>query len=153
MLMLVVTIIIAALVSSFAGGLATSTETQPTATFDVKFSQSTGLVITCTGTNGPVLTKGDMSVLVSNVGTKDYFTELPITYFNNAPDKFTTGSTLFINTTQIQKAYTEGAGESSALKGGYITAAGQYDVIGNPFTVQIANANGVIGTATGIVKA
>ncbi|MCZ9313065.1 MAG: type IV pilin N-terminal domain-containing protein [Methanocorpusculum sp.] len=152
MLMLVVTIVIAALVSAFAGGLATTTEASPMVTFDVDFSKSTGMVITCTGTSGKILSKGDMSVLVSNVGTTDYFTELPLSYFNNVPERFNPGSTMYINVSNIEKAYTEGAGESSALKGGYITAASAYDVIGDTFTVQIANDKGVVGSATSKIK-
>jgi FlaG/FlaF family flagellin (archaellin) len=49
MLMLVVTIIIAAIVSAFAGGLATGTSKQPTMTLTAAYSQSTGMTITHNG--------------------------------------------------------------------------------------------------------
>jgi len=45
MLMLVVTIIIAAIVSSFAGGLGSSTEAAPTVAFTVDYSRSDGLLL------------------------------------------------------------------------------------------------------------
>lgn len=152
MLMLVVTIIIAALVSAFAGGLATTNEAPPTVTFDVDFSKGTGMLITCTGSSGAILKTSDISLLVSNVGTTDYFTELPLSYFNNVPDRLVPGSTMYINVSNIQDAYTEGAGESSALKGGYITAATAYDIVGDTFTVQIANAKGVVGSASATIR-
>ena len=49
MLMLVVTIIIAAVVSSFAGGLGTTKDTTPTVTFKADLSVEDGLTITCLG--------------------------------------------------------------------------------------------------------
>ncbi len=47
MLMLVVTIIIAAVVSSFAGGLGTTKDATPTVTFKADLSVADGLTITC----------------------------------------------------------------------------------------------------------
>jgi len=49
MLMLVVTIIIAALVSAFAGGTVSGTEKTPTATIQATYSQSNGMTISHTG--------------------------------------------------------------------------------------------------------
>ncbi len=49
MLMLVVTIVIAAVVSSFSGGLGTAKDTTPTITFKADLSVEDGLTITCLG--------------------------------------------------------------------------------------------------------
>lgn len=49
MLMLVVTIIIAAVVSAFAGGLSTGSDKMPQMTITASFSNSTGMTITHNG--------------------------------------------------------------------------------------------------------
>nr|WP_319377848.1 type IV pilin [uncultured Methanocorpusculum sp.] len=49
MLMLVVTIVIAAVVSAFAGGLVTSTEPTQTVVFTADYSQANGLTLSCSG--------------------------------------------------------------------------------------------------------
>ena len=69
MLMLVVTIIIAALVSSFAGGLGTQAEVTPTATFDVDITLNpnantqTGPMMTLKHLGGDTLDTKDLQVI------------------------------------------------------------------------------------------
>jgi len=62
MLMLVVTIIIAAVVSAFAGGLGTGTSKAPEMSIQGTFSQSSGLTMTHTG--GDSLVTKDLQILV-----------------------------------------------------------------------------------------
>jgi FlaG/FlaF family flagellin (archaellin) len=62
MLMLVVTIIIAAVVSAFAGGLSDGTDKAPQASISGTFSQSTGLIMTHTG--GDNLLTTDLQVMI-----------------------------------------------------------------------------------------
>jgi len=63
MLMLVVTILIAAVVSAFAGGLGSSQSKTPSAIVSGEYSQSRGMVINHDG--GDVLSAIDLKVLVS----------------------------------------------------------------------------------------
>lgn len=149
MLMLVVTIIIAALVSSFAGGLGSSTETTPTVTFTVDFSRANGLVLTSTGSSS-VLSTNDFVVTASKVGGSDEFYEIPWKYFNTKPAEFTAGNIAYINITQLQTAIDE-MGDNS-MKGGYITAPEVYQITGKTFTVQLVSDKGVVGTSTSIIR-
>jgi FlaG/FlaF family flagellin (archaellin) len=63
MLMLVVTIIIAAIVSAFAGGMSSSQEKVPQVTFNAKYSQSEGLTMYHNG--GDTLTIGDFKIFLT----------------------------------------------------------------------------------------
>jgi FlaG/FlaF family flagellin (archaellin) len=63
MLMLVVTILIAAVVSAFSGGLSSSQSKTPQALVSGEFSQSRGMVINHDG--GDVLSATDLRVLIS----------------------------------------------------------------------------------------
>lgn len=67
MLMLVVTIIIAAVVSAFAGGLGSESKKTPQMTFNAKYSQSNGLTILHTG--GDTLPTADLSVWMTPTST------------------------------------------------------------------------------------
>lgn len=62
MLMLIVTIIIAAIVSAFAGGSLGSTQKSPVATIQATYSQTTGMTITHNG--GDAIPLGSTTILV-----------------------------------------------------------------------------------------
>lgn len=62
MLMLIVTIIIAAIVSAFAGGSLGSTQKSPVATIQATYSQTTGMTITHNG--GDAIPLGTTTILV-----------------------------------------------------------------------------------------
>ena len=70
MLMLVVTIIIAAVVSAFAGGMSTSTSVAPSAMFSGTYSQEDGLTLQHTG--GDILNPETINVYV--ILTQDFST-------------------------------------------------------------------------------
>jgi FlaG/FlaF family flagellin (archaellin) len=71
MLMLVVTIIIAAVVSAFAGGLSTGTSKEPQMTISAQFSQSTGMTITHQG-GDTVSTKNAYFVVTPSADFGEY---------------------------------------------------------------------------------
>ena len=77
MLMLVVTIIIAALVSAYAGGFASSQAKPPQASFSAEYSQKDGMTITHAG--GDTITISDFQILLTlskNLGaTSDIHSE------------------------------------------------------------------------------
>lgn len=80
MLMLVVTIIIAAVVASFSGGLSTTKDATPTVTFKADLSMENGLIITCLGVTPGKNVKFDVCVGDTNyykVGEGDMSTFTP----------------------------------------------------------------------------
>lgn len=152
MLMLVVTIIIAALVSSFAGGLGTSTEATPTVAFTVDYSKEDGLLLTSASASSALTFGSDFNVLVSDLADNPKYYQVNASKFNDGyGEKFTAGQSIYINKTNLESALGEYSGGSTGYKY-WITAAGVYGV-GEPFTVRlVSDKHGVIGTATGIVK-
>ena len=152
MLMLVVTIIIEALVSSFAGGLGASREATPTITFTVDYSKADGLLLTCVGASSALEFGSDFNVLVSDLQDNPQYYQVNASKFNDGlGGKFTAGQSIYINKTNLQSALGEYGGGSSSY-GMWITGADYYGV-GEPFTVRmVSDKHGIIGTATGIVK-
>lgn len=86
MLMLIVTIIIAAVVSSFASGLGTSAQTGPVAAFDVKISaagegthETTQSATKITLLSGDAIDSGDIQIITSYVVPETYNGQ-PVSY-------------------------------------------------------------------------
>mgnify|MGYP000919462445 CR=1 FL=1 len=155
MLMLVVTIIIAALVSSFAGGLGASTEATPTVTFTVDYSRDDGLLLTCAGASSGLTFGSDFNVLVSDLTDNPAYYQVNTSMFNDGVDeKFTAGRSIYINKTNLYDALGEYGEGGQAGYTSWITASDNYDIEGETFTVRlVSDKHGVIGTATGVVKA
>lgn len=154
MLMLVVTIIIAALVSAFAGGLGSSTEQTPVITFSVDYGRGSGLALTCTGASAGLTLGEDLNVMVSTLGTDPTYYQLNASKFNYGEgEKFVSGTTYYINTSQLSSSI----GEFTAGNTGYphlITASGNYNINGEKFIVRlVSDRYGIVGSSTGTVKA
>ncbi|OPY37805.1 MAG: hypothetical protein A4E35_01087 [Methanoregula sp. PtaU1.Bin051] len=101
MLMLVVTIIIAAVVSAFAGGMGSSQKTAPQVTFNAEYSQSGGMTIYHNG--GDTLTIGEFKILLTPSSNM----------YSIESDTYTTE----INQTLIQKDNKDGITWFRATKG------------------------------------
>lgn len=92
MLMLVVTIIIAAVVSAFAGGMGSSQEKVPQVTLKAKYSQSEGLTIYHNG--GDTLTIGDFKILLTpssnlySIESDSYVTEIDQKLISNGKSNY-----------------------------------------------------------------
>jgi FlaG/FlaF family flagellin (archaellin) len=90
MLMLVVTIIIAAIVSAFAGGMGSSQEKVPQVTLKAEYSISDGMKIYHNG--GDSLTVGDFKILLSpsnnfdNSESRTYINEIDQSIIQNGPN-------------------------------------------------------------------
>lgn len=155
MLMLVVTIIIAALVSSFAGGLGTSTEATPTITFTVDYSRSNGLLLTCTAASEGLKFGEDFNVIVSTVGENAAYHQVNASKFNaGLGGKFKAGSSIYINKANLYSALGEYGKDGEAGYADWITAPDNYDIEGDTFTVKlVSDKYGTVGTAKGIVMA
>ncbi len=89
MLMLVVTIIIAAVVSTFAGGLGTAQAKTPQATITAEYSVADGMTIAHNG--GDTLTIGDFRVLLTpsrnfaSIESDAYVNEIDQSLISNSP--------------------------------------------------------------------
>jgi len=143
MLMLVVTIVLAALVAAFAGGLGSSTEATPVVTLTADASRTSGLLVTFTGISTGSLDANDISVLVSKIDSNEFY-EIPLDKFTPQPSTIKSGTTLIIDRAGLIDVV-EALGDT-ATKPSYITGASVYDTIGGKIIVEIANENGVIGT-------
>ena len=154
MLMLVVTIIIAALVSSFAGGLGASTEATPTVAFTVDYSREDGLLLTCASASSALTFGSDFNVLVSDLADNPQYYQVNASKFNYGQEnKFAAGQSIYINGTNLYSALGEYGNEGEAGYKYWITGADVYG-IGEPFTVRlVSDKYGIIGIATGVVKA
>jgi hypothetical protein len=155
MLMLVVTIIIAAIVSSFAGGLGSSTEAAPTVAFTVDYSKSNGLLLTCDSASEGLKFGDDFDVVVSTLGENPAYQEINASKFDTGlGDQFKAGDSIFINKTNLESALAEYSPDGTNSGYGYwITAADRHNIEGSAFTVKlISDRYGTIGTAKGIVK-
>lgn len=143
MLMLVVTIIIAALVSAYAGGLGTTKDTTPMVTFKADLSVEDGLTITCLGVSPGKNVNFDVVI-----GDDNYY-------------KVGTGSTSSF-TTGTSRNY-----DSDALDAGFIEAFGSFQgytgtgmyvpnsaFIGKTYTIQLIDKDsGIIGKAYAVLTA
>ena len=143
MLMLVVTIIIAALVSAFAGGMAKTSDKAPQATIQATFSQASGLTLYHNG--GDTLTTKDLVITLaaSNefgegmdrtaiILNKTMITDLNGNPWVNSTDgtfgvsAFTPGSTMVVNLTNLKTiGQTSGAGKlfATTTAGGWYTTS------------------------------
>jgi archaeal type IV pilus assembly protein PilA len=90
MLMLVVTIIIAAIVSAFAGGMGSSQENVPQVTLKAEYSVADGMKIYHNG--GDTLTIGDFKILLSpsknfdSIESTTYINEIDLSLVQNGPN-------------------------------------------------------------------
>ncbi len=143
MLMLVVTLIIAAVVSSFAGGLGTTKDTTPTVTFNADLSVADGLTITCLGASPGKSVNFDVCVGDSNyykVGT-------------GSTSTFSPGISINIPADELKKGFTDAYGEfdSYEMTGFYVLNP---NANGQTFTIQLIDENsGVIGKAYAVLTA
>ena len=152
MLMLVVTIIIAALVSSFAGGLGASTEATPTVAFTVDYDRGDGLLLTSASASSALTFGSDFNVLISDLADNPKYYQVNASRFNDGlGERFTAGQSIYINRSNLVDALSEYSGGEAGYAS-WITASGNYDINGETFTVRlVSDKHGVIGTATGVV--
>ncbi|WP_420847087.1 type IV pilin N-terminal domain-containing protein [Methanorbis furvi] len=152
MLMLVVTIIIAALVSAFAGGLATTAEIRPTVVMEVSYSQSNGLIITNTGSSS---TPTDFSVWIrpgEETGMTDYAYEIPLESSKIA-SAFSTGTSLYVSAATIKDALEEEYGQSRQPWMITCDLDDSRNAIGKSFYVELVDESGTFAKAKGVVQA
>ena len=143
MLMLVVTIIIAAVVSSFAGGLGTTKDTTPTVTFKADLSVEDGLTITCLGASPGKNVEFDICVGDTNyyrVGT-------------GSTSTFTPGTSINVPSDKLKQGFIDAYGEFTGYEG-----TGFYvlnpNANGQTFTIQLIGENsGIIGKAYAVLTA
>lgn len=150
MLMLVVTIIIAALVSAFAGGLATTTDVKPTVTMEVSYSQSDGLIITNTGST---TTPSGFSIWIrpgEETGMTDYAYEIP---YPSLTSPFSTGSSIYVSAEAIQDALTDQYGQYRQPWMITCDLDGVRSYVGKSFYVELVDESGTFAKAKGIVRA
>ena len=143
MLMLVVTIIIAAVVSSFAGGLGTTKDTTPTVTFKADLSRTDGLIITCLGATPG---KGvDFDVCI---GDTNYYK-----VGSGVTSTFTPGTNLNFDKDKLDEGFTDAFGEFDSYEG-----TGSYvpnpSFVGKTYTIQLISEDaGIIGKAYAVLTA
>ena len=153
MLMLVVTIVIAAVVSSFSGGLGTAKDTTPTITFKADLSVEDGLTITCLGATPGKDVNFDVCIGTSDtnwykVGSGSTGTFSPgITI--NIPSKTPKDE----DSLSLDKGFTDAFGDF----GGYQNT-GMYvpnpSFIGKTYTVQLISKDaGIIGKTHAVLTA
>ena len=145
MLMLVVTIILAAVVASFAGGLSTSTEATPMVTFGADYSRTDGLVMTINSISSGSIDTDDLIIQVSQVGSTTQFIDVSSSDFTSSTDNLKAGTVLTSSIANLKDAIHAYDG-GDALKAGYITAADTYDITGEEFTVRLVYDGAIIGT-------
>jgi len=143
MLMLVVTIILAAVVASFAGGLSTSTEATPMVTFGADFSRTDGLVMTINSISSGSIDTDDLIIQVSDIESTE-FIDVSSSYFTSSTDNLKAGTVLTSSIVNLDDAI-EAYGETPT-KAHYITAAAVYDITGDEFTVRLVYDGAIIGT-------
>lgn len=148
MLMLVVTIIIAALVSSFSGGLSTTKDVTPTVTFKADLSVDDGLTITCLG-----VTPGknvDFDVCVSD-GDRSYY-KVGKRYSTSS---FTPGTSHTVSATELDEGFVAAFGKDDS---GSYKQTGMYvpnpKHIGQTYIIQlISKDSGIIGKTYAVLTA
>lgn len=141
MLMLVVTIIIAAVVSSFAGGLGTTKDTTPMVTFKADLSRTDGLTITCLGATPGKGVEFDVCV-----GDTNYYK-----VGSGVTSTFTPGTSINIPADKLDEGFTDAFGEFDGYKG-----TGFYvlnpNANGQTFTIQLISGDvGIIGRAYAVL--
>lgn len=167
MLMLVVTIIIAALVSAFAGGLGTTTEAKPMITFSAEYGQHNGLLLRATSATESLEYGKDFQIYINKPSDANEFTMLNAANasvgYKIETDKtgkvtetgifFTTGKVIYFSHDDLAESYKEITG--STANGDTWTAVGwSDDLIGRDFTVKLVDSDGTVyGQTTGkIIK-
>ncbi len=135
MLMLVVTIIIAAVVSSFAGGLGTTKDTTPTVTFKADLSVEDGLTITCLGASPGKDVNFDVCI-----GDTNYYK-----VGSSVTSTFTPGTNLNFDKGNLDQGFIDAFGDFDGYKG-----TGMYvpnpNFIGKTYTIQLVSEDaGIIG--------
>jgi len=147
MLMLVVTIIIAAVVSSFAGGLGTTKDTTPTVTLKADLSVTDGLTITCLG-----VTPGKPVNFDIYVGYNDMY------YVVGKGDtfSFTPGASINVDEKGLDKAFIDaygdfGGGDNYKNTGMYVPNP---SFVGKTYTIQLVSGDaGIIGKTYAVLTA
>ena len=133
MLMLVVTIIIAAVVSSFAGGLGTTKDATPTVTFKADLSVADGLTITCLGVSPGKNVDFDVCVGDTNyygVGT-------------GTTSTFTPGTSINIPAGKLDEGFVAAFGGFQVYRGtGMYVPNDQF--IGKTYTIQLIDESSCI---------
>ena len=135
MLMLVVTIIIAALVSAFAGGMGTTQDVTPTVTIKADLSVADGLTITSLG--GTPGKDVDFDVVI---GDSNYYK-----VGSGSTQTFSPGTSLTYDAEALDAGFTVAFGAFSGYKntGMYVPNT---NFIGKTYTIQLIDRNsGVIG--------
>ncbi len=150
MLMLVVTIILAAVVASFAGGISTSTEATPMVTFGADYRRTDGLVMTINSISSGSIDTDNLIIQVSNVGSTE-FIDVSSNYFSSSTGYLKAGTVLTSSIVNFDGAI-EAYGETPT-KAHYITAADVYDITGEEFTVRLVYDGAIIGIKKVIITA
>jgi FlaG/FlaF family flagellin (archaellin) len=155
MLMLVVTIIIAAVVSGFAGGLMNSQIKPPTAVITGTFSVTSGMTITNTGgdplptssllietRNGPSFgpNLGTSTISVVDLSNVTNAAGTPVAFRNPVTDSidgynitsFNPGDTWYVNITNCNPATFENTSYPYPSKGNYSLVNGEWTFSGDP---------------------
>lgn len=154
MLMLVVTIIIAALVSSFAGGLGTTTEKTPLVTFTAEYGQLNGLVLRSTGASDSLVYGEDFQIYINTPSDENSFSNVlnasRATTGNGAA--FTGGNVIYFSYDALSDWYNDDVGGRGANSGGAWTAIGWMDNTGKTLKVKLVGNDGkVYGQASTLV--
>lgn len=155
MLMLVVTIIIAALVSSFAGGLGTTTETQPMITFTTEYGQQNGMLLRATSATESLQYGKDFDAYINSPTDANSFTKLNAANATKGYNQyFTAGKVIYFSHDDLAESYKESIGTTA--NGGTWTSVGwSNDLIGRTFVIKLVGSDGstVYGQASGkIIK-
>jgi len=153
MLMLVVTIILAAVVASFAGGISGTAETTPIMTFTTEYSVSDGLILTSTGTTESLNFGDDFVLLIDSPRDSNSFVELPAANATvGSGSYFTAGSVIYYNNDDLCEAYIS-SDIGAANKGNCWTSSTWQDLTGRTFTVKLMSPDHatVYGVASGTV--
>jgi len=159
MLMLVVTIIIAAIVSAFAGGMGSTQQSVPQATLKAEYSVSEGMKIFHNG--GDILTIGDFKIFLQpsrnfdSIESETYITTINQQLIQNGPNpnstnwyrpnkggrdvnKFGPGDTAYINVTNC---YTQ-ALTPNLMSGTRNSGINQTSKIGTTFFLKFVTNDG-----------
>ena len=155
MLMLVVTIIIAAVVSSFAGGLGTTKDTTPTVTLKADLSVTDGLTITCLGVTPGKPVDFDVYVGYNDmyyvVGEGDTFSFTPGASINVPPETEAGEDYMSLDKAFIDAYGKSGSGTSYKNTGMYVPNP---SFVGKTYTIQlIGKDSGIIGKAYAVLTA
>lgn len=143
MLMLVVTIIIAALVASFSGGLSTTKDATPTVTFKADLSVKDGLTITCLG-----ITPGKNVEFDICVGDTNWYE-----VGKGSTSAFTPGTSINVKADDLDKGFIEAFGDYPGYKntGMYVPNP---KFIGKTYTIQLIDKDsGIIGKTHAVLTA